>query len=282
MVRTCDSTQTQDPRAQEDLLIQGLQELLSDNPTLPATAQHCRHEQSATRIPWTHCAFKNCQWTSDRMEDLPDHIALHHQDVLFPLAERLKARELLKCAASEKRDDSALMQYEVCPVGRLQSGFELEVSACGAGSLHNYRSPMFGPVCGCPGREKRTDDSRLLPLCLPIRLRAVRTFRGQILSSVKAQRARGSHVLWSHSEFHRKSAGTQSLRGHLHTQRRGETVVCTRGRHAKGIAGLDMQIRVYRGSHRCHLLSRGQILQAQMPRGACLFRLLDPGLHVLP
>ena len=104
LVRTCHATETCDPRALEDLFTKELQELLLDQPTLPAMQQQYSEERSAARIPWAHCAFKNCHWSSEQPgpEDLADHVVLHHRNVLQPLADKLQAREATKITAGER------------------------------------------------------------------------------------------------------------------------------------------------------------------------------------
>ena len=104
IVRTCDPAQTRDPRAVEDLLTSKLQEVLSIHPTLPLAQQHCSVEPNAARIPSSHCAFRDCHWSSENPEDLVDHVVLCHRDILQPLADKLTARDV---AESRTRDRTA-------------------------------------------------------------------------------------------------------------------------------------------------------------------------------
>ena len=86
-----------DPRCRTQDALQRVAAMIRDDPTLPAGVEtplvpyaDALREDCAVELPRKHCAFRGCAFCGQTQEDLDQHLADAHADVLVPVAKMLE------------------------------------------------------------------------------------------------------------------------------------------------------------------------------------------------
>ena len=85
---------SKDPRRARERLVAAAAARVRRHPTVPADPEDPSQpwakalaEDMAVDLPRVHCAFAGCTWRSEVVDELYEHVAKEHRDIVLPIAE---------------------------------------------------------------------------------------------------------------------------------------------------------------------------------------------------